>query len=279
MLDSEIVESKDEAGVYRMENTIRALARGLQVIEYLQSHSPASLANLHKDTGLPKVTLLRILHTLQEEGWVYRGIGDDRYRLSYHLQHLGDNLMAADALAEAAGPILDNLQAEVLWPSDVAVRKGLNMEIVETTRKKQAIVINREAIGVRPEILRSAVGHAYFAFCSDTERAEILERLAVRDDEQGRLAKDGVWIDSVLTSVQQRGYGQRDARSWPTPAGDLCGIAVPVFVEERVKACINIVWPEGAVAPDLVDKRFYPLLREASEQLSKVVEDSYFAAV
>ena len=259
-----------------MENVIRALARGLQVIEYLQTQSPASLAELHKGTALPKVTLLRILHTLQEEGWVYRGIGDERYRLSYHLHHLGDNLMAADALAEAAGPILDSLQADVLWPSDVAVRKGLRMEIVETTRKKQPIVINREAIGVEPEILRSAVGHAYFAFCSDTEREEILERLVQFGGDQGRLAKDKSWIAKMHREVLNRGYGQRDAHSWPTPAGALCGIAVPVFVEGRVKACINIVWPEGAVVSEQIEKTFYPRLKKAAEQLSAVVEESYF---
>ncbi len=262
-----------------MENVIRALARGLQVIECLQLQSPASLAELHKATSLPKVTLLRILHTLQEEGWVYRGMGDDRYRLSYHLHHLGDNLMAADAFAEAAGPVLDSLQTEILWPSDVAVRKGLKMEIVETTRKKQAIVINREAIGVEPEILRSAVGHAYFAFCSDTEREEILERLRVAGGEQGKLAADQQWVEQMIHDVRERGYGLREAKLWPTPAGELCGIAVPVFVEGRVKACINIVWPEGAVEWAVVEQTFYPSLRKAADRLSSVLEESFFAAV
>ena len=260
-----------------MENVIRALARGLQVIEFLQSQSPVSLAELHKGTALPKVTLLRILHTLQNEGWVYRGIGDDRYRLSYHLYHLGDNLMAKDALAEAAGPILDALQADVLWPSDVAVRKGLVMEIVETTRKKQVVVVNRDSIGVEPEILRSAVGHAYFAYCSDTEREEILERLVLQSSEQGRLAKDQAWIDRMLEGVRQRGYGERDACGWPAPAGALGGIAVPVFVDNRVKACINIVWPEGAVSPETADKRYYPRLQAAADKLSRILQESYFS--
>ncbi|MEH6825576.1 MAG: helix-turn-helix domain-containing protein [Motiliproteus sp.] len=260
-----------------MDTVIRALARGLQVIEYLQTQPPVSLADLHKGTGLPKVTLLRILNTLQDEGWVYRGIGDDRYRLSYNLHHLGDNLMAKDALAEAAGPILDALQADVLWPSDVAIRKGLVMEIVETTRKKQAVVVNRESIGVELEILRSAVGHAYFAYCSDTEQEEILERLALQPGEQGLLAKDQGWIEALLQGVRLRGFGQRDAHSLPTPAGALCGIAVPVFVDLKVKACINIVWPEGAVAADQVENSFYPRLRAAADQLSEVLQERYFS--
>ncbi len=260
-----------------MEEVIRALARGLHVIEYLGSHSPVSLADLHRAIGLPKVTLLRILHTLQDEGWVYRGIGDDRYRLSYQLGSLGDNLMPVDALAEAAGPVLDALQADVLWPSEVAVRKGLKMAIVETTRKKQVVAVNRESIGVEPEILRSAVGHAYFAYCSDTEREEILERLALQKGEQGRLAKDRAWVDTILQEVRRRGYGQRDVCSWPAPAGALCGIAVPLLIEGRVKACINIVWPEGAVDPDIVEERYYPRLLTAAEQLATVLQENYLS--
>ncbi len=265
---------------------IRALARGLEVIEYLQSQPSASLAELHKGTGLPKVTLLRILHTLQDEGWVYRGTGDDRYRLSYHLQHIGAKLMARDALAETAGPVLDALQADVLWPSDVAIRKGLVMEIVETTRKKQTMVVNRESMGVEPEILRSAVGHAYFAYCSDTEREEILERLAQQKTEQGRLAKDKVWIAELLQHVRQRGYGQRgcgqrgygqsDTNIWPAPAGVLCGIAVPVYVDQKVRACVNIVWPEGAVTAECIEQRYYPRLQAAADQLSQLLQDSCF---
>ncbi|GGK67069.1 helix-turn-helix domain-containing protein [Amphritea balenae] len=259
-----------------MENLIRALSRGLHVIEYLQSHPPVSLAELHKGTDLPKVTLLRMLHTLQEEGWVYRGIGDDRYRLSYHLHHIGDNLMAVDALAEAAGPILDGLQADVLWPSDMAIRKGLVMAIVETTRKKQVVVVNRDSMGVEPEILRSAVGHAYFSFCSDTEREEILERLMLQKGEQGRLAQDKEWIEQMVGIVRKRGYGLRDAAAWPAPAGALGGLAVPVFVEERVKACINIVWPEGAVTTEQVEEIYFPRLRAAADELTAVLQEHFF---
>ncbi len=261
-----------------MEKHIRVLARGLRVVECLQQQSPSSLAEIYRVTELPKPTLLRILHTLQETGWVYRGLSDDRYRLSYHLGQLGDNLMAADALAEAAGPILDELQADVFWPSYVAVRKGLAMEVVERTRKKQVFAVNPEVIGVQAEILRSAIGHAYFAFCSDTEREEILERLIAAGGEPGRLAADSHWIDGVLTEVRERGYGQRRAHHWPPPANDLCSIAVPVFLDGRVKACINIVWPEGSVDPPDAERQLYPRLRAAADALSEVLEESFFSA-
>ena len=256
-----------------MEKQIRVLARGLQVVECIREHSPASLAQIHQITGLAKSTLLRILHTLQYMGWVYRGRSDDCYRLSYHLQQLGDHLLAADGLAEAAGPVLDELQSDVFWPSYVAVRRGLNMEVVERTRKKQVIAVHPEVIGVKAEILRSAIGQTYLAFCSDTERGEILERLVAGGGKAGELASDQAWVETALAEVRSRGYGRREARCWPAPAHELCAIAVPVFLEDRVKACINIVWPEGAVSAEVMEQQLVPRLKIAATRLSNVLEE------
>ncbi len=255
-----------------MEKKIRVLSRGLQVIECIRTQTPVSLAQLHQITGLPKSTLLRVLHTLQHEGWVYRGLSDEHYRLSYRLQCLGDNLLAADALVEAAGPVLDELKQDLFWPSYVAVRRGLVMEVIERTRKKQVVAVRPEVVGVQVEIIRSALGHAYLAFCSDTERHEIIERVIAAGGESGRLAADTPWLDAMLVGVRQQGYGQRQPHQWPTPAHDLGAIAVPVFLHGRVKACINIAWPEGAVEPAAIAQQLYPRLRVAADSLAGVLE-------
>ncbi len=261
-----------------MEKTIRVLARGLQVIKAIQSESPASLAQLHLDTGLAKSTLLRILHTLQLQGWVYRGLSDGGYRLSFRLYRLGDNLLGADALAEAAGPILDALQGELFWPSYVAVRRGLVMEVIERTRKKKVITVNSELVGSQFDMLRSALGYAYLAFCSDTERDEIIERMIAAGGESGRMAADTQWLDAMLQQIRQRGYSQRNAYDWPGgPAEDLCAIAVPVFLQGRLKACINIVWTQGAFTSSTIIHNLYPRLSAAADELSAVLEkDEYF---
>ncbi|WP_302140078.1 helix-turn-helix domain-containing protein [Halomonas alkalicola] len=73
-----------------MSKTIQALARGLKVVNVIDAEdAPVSLKDLHEATGIDKATILRILATLESEGWVYRGIGDNRYRLTYKLHDLG----------------------------------------------------------------------------------------------------------------------------------------------------------------------------------------------
>jgi hypothetical protein len=45
-------------------NTIRSLERGLPVLKVVRTKPTSTLQEVHAATGLPKPTLLRILHTL-----------------------------------------------------------------------------------------------------------------------------------------------------------------------------------------------------------------------
>ena len=68
--------------------TIRALERGLDVLESFQIHPTCTLQDIHRTTQIPKPTLLRILETLQRAGVVTRRLGDGRYRISSNLTRI-----------------------------------------------------------------------------------------------------------------------------------------------------------------------------------------------
>ena len=61
--------------------TVRSVERALAIVELLGEHQALGLEELHYLTRLPKATVSRMLLTLQEQGWVYRGLSDRRYRL------------------------------------------------------------------------------------------------------------------------------------------------------------------------------------------------------
>ena len=115
---------------------IRALERGMLVIEHLSTKGLSTLADLRVATGLTNATLLRILTTLQHRGWVRRNIVEGQYELTHSLgQILGANARA-HPLAEMAAPILLEMQTRQLgFPSDLCalVAPG-RLEVVESTR-------------------------------------------------------------------------------------------------------------------------------------------------
>jgi DNA-binding IclR family transcriptional regulator len=85
--------------------TIRALERGLQVLDALRANPISPLQDLHRATRIPKSTLLRILHTLDRAGLVSRRLADGHYRLSASAGVVRKR-DRHDRVAEAAAPVL-----------------------------------------------------------------------------------------------------------------------------------------------------------------------------
>lgn len=260
-----------------MVKSIESLARGLQVVDTIRRHAPASLSTLHQQTGLSKATLLRILKTLQEAGWVYRALGDSSYRLSFSLSRQIPDNSPDERLAEVAAPIILELQSRLRWPVDITMRDGLAMKIVETTRLHSVFILNRRVMGYRPPFLMSANGRAYLAFCPETERQEIISGLRAGNTREARLARDSVWLARLLDDTRRQGYGVREPAFFgiaTTEGGQVEAIAVPVFHQERIQATLALSWPQGAIDPSDVSTHYYPLLRQAADRLTQQLDQA-----
>jgi len=259
-----------------MVKTIESLARGIEVVEALRAHSPVSLADLHRYTGINKATLLRILTTLQEAGWVHRSLGDSRYRLSFTLTNqmtLTDDVLQ---LAELASPVLHSVYVKLGWPIDIAVREGAVIRIVETTRSLAAFILNRQLMNYTPPFLFSAHGRAYLAFCPDDERREILELLRAKKDREGRLALDTQWFSGLMEQTRKQGFGVREAAYFgaASSSGQLVeAIAVPLLDGGRVLGTMSMAWPHKAVSEQEIRDRIYPALCEAARRLVLRVQE------
>lgn len=256
-----------------MTKQIRALARGLAVVNAIdRANGPISLGELHHATGIDRATILRILATLEHEGWVYRGMGDKQYRLAYRLHDLGEHVSVHDAIAQVAAPFLERLQEELIWPSDIAIYDGQGMAIIETSRRRSAIVLNREVIGYRPSMLKSAMGRVYVGFCDERRLQSILANLKLQGGEEGRLANDASYIRRLREQVQRLGYAQRDPSLFPLPSAseeEFDAIAVPVIVMGDVQACLSLVWVKSAYErEENVTARFAERLRESADALA-----------
>jgi len=261
-----------------MSKQIRALMRGLQVIESMnQSDFPMSLNEIHKVTKLDRATLLRILQTLEDAGWVYRGLGDKCYRITYQIHELGLKVSTNDALAQLAVPVLEKLQGELVWPSDIAIYNGTSMEIVETTRKRTPFIINREIMGARPDMLQSAMGRAYVAFCPDREREAILYRLRNSDTKEGELARKETRVKALLNDIRNKGYAEREAGYWGNVGnygGQVSAIAVPIMLMDEVQATMNLVWLTGTSDQVQIEEVYLTHLQRAAAEIANLLLDN-----
>ena len=252
--------------------SIRALDRGLQIVELLAARSSISLHDLHVASGLPKATLLRILKTLAGRKWVQQRSGSASYAAGPALLPGAKIPRRHGALASLAVPVLDALSHKVVWPSDLGVRRGDTMWIIEHSRRSARFVINRNAVGRRPRFLQSALGRAYLAFCPEDERREILQRLQQSSHPDDRRAHATKWVRAMLAQTRAQGYGAREPGYWAGAddfGGDVSSIAVPLMNGERVIACLNLLWVADAMGTEEFARKHLAALEAAASELAR----------
>jgi IclR family mhp operon transcriptional activator len=260
--------------------TIRALDRGLQVLEYLHRSRAASLHDLHLASGLPKATLTRVLATLQARGLIWQRLADGAFMASHTFQPRSPQVYDESLLLELASPILERLCRKVNWPSILAVSRLDHMEVIETNRPQSYFShISVGPIGFRVNMLRSAAGRAYLAFCGENERRAVLQRLAASDQPGDLMARKPRTVERLLAETRALGYGVRTAdfgghynltrREWNDGRSSF---AVPIWAAGEVMAVVNLTWIDKVVALERVVQTCLPQLRTAASDISDTLE-------
>jgi IclR family mhp operon transcriptional activator len=250
--------------------TIHSLSRGLDVLRALQAMRAASLHELHGTTGLSKSTLTRILLTLHAHGMVWQRMVDGAYLPSHSLQQrvLLDD---ADWLVEIASPVLENLCQRVSWPSVLTIPRMDHVEVIETNQPKSYFDdIPLGPIGFRANMLRSASGRAYLAFCPDREYETVVNRLRLRNQPGDESSHDDLWMRRMVESTRQRGYSARDpdfgghySKGRRDADDGRNSIAMPIRVNGHVLGCINLTWKTKIMTLSEAVKRHLGALTDA----------------
>ena len=256
--------------------TIRALERGLHVMQILQQKRAATLNQVYQATDLPRPTILRILRTLEGAGWVRRGLGDGLYRNSFKIKGMLKGLDDSDRLAEIAAPFLDILCREASWPSDLAVihHEKVYMELIETSRTKTPFLLKRDEIGHMINIPLSAMGRAYLAFCDQSERDDIINNLKETKSAANQIVKNKKIFLNDLEKIKINGYATREPsfgggeRPLKSSYDDgLQAIAVPIRIEGKVIGCISLVWVRQAATIEEIVEKFLINLKETANKI------------
>ncbi len=263
-------------GVEQKASSMRSLERALDVLQALQDARAMELKDLHRVTGLPKPTLLRILGALQKRGLVWRRVADRAFLPSVIWGRRAEPAGDEARLVEVASPILVALAQKVQWPSVLAAPRLDFMELIENTSAATHVQhITLGQVGYRINMLRSATGSAYLAFCGEGEREAILARLRLSPRPGDAMSRDAKWVARRLREVRERGYGFRD----PSFGGDYDrprkevddgreSLAAPVIGRDRILGCANITWPSRADTLKGVAGRHLEDLRAAARAIA-----------
>jgi IclR family mhp operon transcriptional activator len=260
--------------------TIRALERGLEVLAVLQSSRAASLHDLHLATGLPKATLTRIVVTLERHGLIWQRLADNAFVPTCMLLPRAPQIKDENHLVEVASPVLERLCRKVDWPSVLAVPRLTYLEVLETNRPKSYFShIPVGPVGVHVDMLRSSIGRAYLAFCSEPERQAALQRLRASDPRDA-LSSRPTAVKRLLDQTRLAGYAQRYASfggqyNWSRREfqDGRDSIAIPVIVSGDVIASVNLTWITKVETAENIVGAHLDALREAVQDIRQRLGD------
>ena len=257
-------------------NPVIALARGLEVLRVLNEEGQSTIRSLHKATALDKATIVRMLETLEHEGYAMRNPDQAIYMPTGRALLLSQGYDRHLWIGTVSEPILAEFRSHVGWPSDVGIADSDAMLVVKTTRGRQGPIQFNRKPGFRAPVLLTSLGLAYLAFCSPAEQGRMVSALAAVPGSANELARQPRKLQSVLQSVRDKGYALMDDRySQNEYEGLVWAFAVPVHRDGEVFASINMMMLKSAVSVDDAIEAFLKPLQDTAQKLADALAQKH----
>ena len=237
---------------------IEPVRRSFAVLEALSHRRTSTLAVLTGETGLPRPTVVRLLHTLIALGYAARVSREQGYRLTDRVLGLSESIRFVDHLVDAAIPHMRRFTEEHGWPLYLASLSQGAIIIRHSTAPESPMAFEGAGLNARRPVLISALGRAWLAFCPDEERRAILR------DIGGLTQRQEAVLDAVLERVRRDGY----AFTQPPRPTRLQGIAVPVRSGARMLGSLSMRFPLSAMSETEVGLRFGRLLQSLARAIA-----------
>ena len=255
--------SSDECGM-------RGAIRALEVLRALNLRNGATIVELYRMTGISRPALYRVVRTLCASGYLEADRDRDGFHLTPLVRQLSEGFDDDAWITDIAGPVLDHLQQEVIWPTDLFAFHNDSMVMRRTTRRASPWTIDRAMVGLHIPLLITAVGRAYLAFSAPNVRDGILHRLAESQRPDDAIANDRHAVELMLTEVRRQGYATRE-QGFMRETGS---IAVPVLLNGVAQCSVAITYISSALNAQEAARRYGDRLKVAASEISRAFNRS-----
>lgn len=240
---------------------VRALLRGLKILEILNALRCCTVSEIVRAAGLPRPTVVRLLETLESDGYIVRNTSTGTYEPSPRVIALAEGFNADGWFVTVTTPILRALFEEIGWPSDVMMLRGDRMTVRNSSRQMSVLDIDRRFVGMESPLSVSSGGRAYLAYCSDTERDRLLQLVSNLAERRMLYAE--------IEETRRRGYSVRDHRAKP----HIGSIAIPVMAGNSLVSTLNCVYLPNVATAAEVAQRCLPAMTRAAERIAQAFNE------
>lgn len=238
---------------------MRSVGRALQLLTVFDEAEPAlTVSELIERSSLPKTTVIRLIQTLEQNGFVHRRT-DGRLCLGPALIRVSQSVARVWALPAAADETMEVLRHQTRETVNLYVLEGTSRICVAQKEGPQTIryVI---PLGVLLPLSVGASGKVFLAH----ERPAFIARVL---REEGRDATFADALEGELQQVRERGY----AVSWDERAVGVSSVSSPITdLEGGVVAALAVSGPTSRFTRKRT-REFGELLRQEVQRMSVAI--------
>lgn len=249
----------------RQSNGASAISRVVKLLDTFTFEAPfLTLSEISERSGIPLSSAHRIVTELVEHGLLER-MPDRSYRVGNRLWEMGSRTPGALGLREIALPYLHAIQSRVRQHTQLLVRSGLDVLVIERLSHRDAVV-NASIVGGRIPVQHSSSGIVLLAAAEEDLVPDVVARgldpitaSSLRTEEELR---------DAVASARRLGYAVSEGWIFEESRG----VAVPVRgSQDVVVGALGVVVPnDRSPVDDLVR-----LLRLAADGISDALLRSY----
>ena len=241
------------------DDSLTATVKVLRVLESVARRGECGVADVLTFTGMPKSTVVRMLSTLVEEGFLERP-GQNRYRPALKLWEMGCSAVRWDDVREVVYPSLKRLVSETNETAHYAVYdhgRAVYVEKVDGSHPVRAYT----TVGGSSPAQATATGKALLAWRPEHEMRSLLADARPYTASSITSGSDFV---AAAEQIRHQGYAANRGE-WRS---GVWGIAAPVFDRHvEVVGAVGVSGPAERIEDQLERYAFHVV--EAARALSR----------
>ncbi len=250
---------------------VRSLLRGLDVLGAVNDFAPASVSQVVQATDLPKATVIRLLTTLRQGGYIRQDPASSAYLPLPAVRRLAGALRLSASFADLADDLLNEFGRQISWPCELLLAESDAMAIVASNRQTSPIQL-RLFEQRRFQMLDSAGGIAFLAGQPPGQRQAIVMRLsAVPDGDSTASRVRAAEAFQAVTETQRRGYSVHNYRA---PVSGMRAVGVPVRAGEASIGALVLLTLAGVVDFPQLDRHLLPGLLDTAARLGRLYTET-----
>lgn len=245
--------------------SVKALARGLDVLSAVNELNPAAVKDVVEATGLPKATTIRLLKSLVEQGFLMEDPQGQGYRVTSDVRKLSRALSTQTRYSQIVTPLLRDLSIAVKFPAIFTILDGASL-LIEADSKRTAPLKLKLFERTRVPLL-SSTGYAVLAELQTEEKNQLIEQaLALLVD--GSNAPPRAEIEEQISKAKRLGYAEKSF----VEGLDMSVINMVVKENNKPLGAIALPYYSEVVNQSVVDSLLLPKLKETTLKISAALD-------